>query len=100
MVNQGGFALSTSAGTTAAFWQITGNRFNPSGYVAFPAVSLTSAGTALCVEFDNNIAYPIQVDGIGTYQFTNSGGTFTYSPLIGNTGQFLFTGAVEQGACQ
>ena len=100
VINQGGVVLSTSVGTSAAFWQLAGNRFNPLAYPTEPAVSLTSGGTAVCVEFNNNIAYPIQVNGLGTYQFTNSGGTFTYSPLIGNTGQFSFTGPVVQGACE
>ena len=90
-----GFSLTT-LGT--AVWQITGNTFN-----ALPtaAVGLSvDPSSSLCLTFNDNIAYPIQFGGLGTYEFVNSGGTFTYNPLRGNTGQFRLEGAVEQGSCQ
>ena len=89
-----GFSFSSS-GTTV--WNIIGNNFFT---LSEPAVSLTTTGGSLCLEFNTNTALPLQFVGEGTYQFTNSGGTFTYNPLIGNTGQFSLTGTVEQGTCQ
>lgn len=92
-----GMELSAS-GSSTAFWNLTGNAYET---LSVPAVSLTSGGSSsVCVEFNDNVAYPIQIGGVGTYQFTNSGGTFIYNPLIGNTGQFSLTGLVEQGSCQ
>lgn len=96
-----GLTFETDA-TSQGIWKVDGNFFvaTPSG-----AILATSNGTSTtCLSVTNNFAAPVQLPGgPGTYQFTNSGGTFQLEPLSGNIGIVTETGVITPvpgGTCQ
>ena len=85
----------------SAVWNVTNNKFyGVGGNAARFTTNGTNPTTTVCVKFNDNIAYPIQVNGQGTYILdnTNNSGTFTLNPPTGNIGDFTTTGVVI-GTC-
>ncbi len=95
--SDGGIFLETASVSANAYWQVLNNTFTA---LNAPAAYVFADLGSVCLTFNNNVAYPIQYLGVGTYQFYQTAGTFTYNPLRGNTGQFFLSGDVVQGSCQ
>jgi trimeric autotransporter adhesin len=85
-----------------AIWNIYNNRFYATAGNAVKISTNTTPGVnaSICVAFDNNTAYPIQLGGQGTYLLDNTGnsGSFTLNPPLNNIGLFTTTG-VTTGSC-
>lgn len=83
----GGFSLSS--GATSARWMVNGNTFSG---VGTPPVGASTTAGSLCMQLNNNTAFPIT----GAYILQNLGGTFLLNPTQGNIGQLTATGVTIQ----
>jgi hypothetical protein len=83
----GGYYLSAPGGNST--WMVNGNNF---AALSSAPVFTTITGGSLCMQLNNNTAYPIP----GAYVLNNMGGTFILNPPQGNIGQLTTSGVVIQ----
>lgn len=85
----GGFSLIANSGS--ANWEVNGNEFTA---LNSPPVSATSMGGNICMELNNNTAYPIS----NAYNLTAISGTFIVNTPEGNIGEITQSGTMP-GPC-
>ena len=83
----GGFNLTATSGSAA--WAVNGNEFTA---LSSPPVNATSNGGSICMQLNNNTAYPAP----NAYTLTNSSGTFNISSLEGNIGEVIQSGTTVE----
>ncbi len=94
MTNSGGFSLIAS-NACAATWNVNGNQFLALGSTPVSA-SASVAGTSVCMQLNDNTAYPIT----GAYSLTTTApATFKLNPPQGNIGQLTLGGGVIKAIC-
>ncbi len=88
----GGFNLVASAGSSV--WNVNGNTFTASG--STPVAASTAGTGAVCMQLNNNIAYPVP----DAYVLSGTGSPgITCNTPIGNVGGFSTTGTAVEGSC-
>ncbi len=85
----GGFSLTANSGS--GYWVVNDNEFTA---LNSTPVAATSAGGNICMQLNNNTAYPTS----NAYTLTGSSGTFTINTPEGNIGEIIQSGTTP-GSC-
>ena len=92
VTTSGGFKLTASDGSST--WNVNGNTFVASG--STPVSASTTGSGEVCMQINNNTAYPTA----NAYILSGTGTPgITYNTPTGNIGDFSATSTAEEGAC-